>query len=162
MDGDQKFIIEPLTPGQIRAAYPLVRHAATGIDLKTWLRYARPLAAATAGSRRGAITVRRVDSKHPCGIFCYARESDLVHGNVLRAEHFVALDIVNPAEAMAALLGGLDYLSTKLGIRTVRAVVGPGEKNLAAFMLQAGLSTDATIFTKIVLTFDTQIPGTSG
>ena len=147
---DQKFIVGPLTQAQIRAVYPLVRHAGAGIDLKTWLRYARPLVGAGPGARRGAITVRRVASKHPCGLFCYARESDLVHGDVLRAEHFVALDIVNPAEAMAALLGGLDYLSTQLGIRTVRAVVGPGEEGVSTVMRQAGLSTDATIFTKIV------------
>jgi hypothetical protein len=144
------FVVEPLTQGQIRAVYPLLRHAGAGIDLKTWLRYARPLVGAGAGGRRGAITVRRVTNKHPCGLFCYARESDLVHGDVLRAEHFVALDIVNPAEAMAALLGGLDYLGTRFGIRTFRAVVRPGDDDVAAVMRQAGLNTDATIFTKIV------------
>lgn len=155
MDGNSSrnpgFVVTPLRRGQIRSVYPLIRHGGANIDLKTWVRYARPLADAAPGSRRGAITVRRVESKHPCGLFCYAREPDLVHGDVLRAEHFVALDIVNPAEALMALLDGLDYLSSTLGIRIIRAVVKPGDDDVSALMRKAGLSTDATIFSKIVL-----------
>jgi hypothetical protein len=159
----QGFVVEPLKRSQLRAVYPLVQHAGVSIDLKTWLRYARPLAEPHPNARRGAITVRRVQAKLPCGLFCYAREPDLVHGNVLRAEHFVALDIVNPDEALAALLDGLDFLSTQLGIRTVRAVVGPGEEAVTAVMRGAGLSTDAQIFTKILVGHDrAPVPGIAG
>ena len=150
----EKYVVEPLSQGQVRSVYPLIRHAGAGIDLKTWLRYARPLVGAGPGAKRGAITVRRIECKHPCGLFCYVRESDLVHGDVLRAEHFVALDIVNPSEALAALLGGLDYLGNKLGIHTIRAVVSPNDNDVSAVMRQAGLSTDSTIFTRICLASD--------
>jgi hypothetical protein len=154
MGGDARpetdFVVEPLSKGQVRAVYPLVRHAGLGIDLKSWLRYARPLAGAPLGARRGAIVVRRTGQKLPCGLFCYARETDLVHGNVLKAEHFVALDIVNPADVMAALLHGLDVLSTRLGCRTVRSVVNAGEVDLFESLRRAGHTTDATVLCKLV------------
>ncbi len=147
---EREFIVEPLAKGQLLAVYPLVRHAGLGIDLKSWLRYARPLAGAARGARRGAIVARRVASKHPCGLFCYARECDLVHGHVLRAEHFVALDIVNPAEVMAALLDGLEVLSSTMGCRMVRTVVDEESADLVQTLLQAGHRTGATVLFKLL------------
>ena len=98
------FTIELLPPDQIRSAYPLIREALPGLDLVGWLRFARQTAAARRAGRSGIVAARRVGRPYPCGLFCYRIDQDVEQGRVLIAEHFVAVDLLEPAVVLAALV----------------------------------------------------------
>jgi hypothetical protein len=103
-------IIELLERDQIRSVYPLIREAVATIDLSTWLRFARQLAGPRRAGHCGIVTVRREGRTFPCGLFCYRVEEDLKLGKVLTADHFVAVDLLDPGAVLAALVEELDVL----------------------------------------------------
>src|SRR4051794_31507666 len=98
------FIIELLTRDQIRSVYPLVREAVPAIDLATWLHFARQLTGSRRGAQYGIVAARRECRVCPCGLFCYRVEDDLELGKVLIADHFVAVDLLEPAAVLVALV----------------------------------------------------------
>ena len=92
-------IIELLSREQIRSVYPLIREAFATIDLSTWLRFARQLTGPRRAGQCGIVTVRREARTFPCGLFCYRVEDDLKLGKVLTADHFVAVDLLDPGRS---------------------------------------------------------------
>jgi hypothetical protein len=50
------------------------------------------------------IITRRRGGHLPSGLFCYWRERHLATAPALRAEHFIAIDMLNPAVVLTALL----------------------------------------------------------
>src|SRR4051812_22342301 len=123
------FTVEPLSRDQIRAVYPLIREAIRGLSLSAWLRFAQSALGGTnsAGARRnansGIIVARRESHGFPCGLFCYRVDPDPALGKILVAEHFVAVDLLHPADVLAALVEELDALGKRLGCKAVRGIV---------------------------------------
>jgi len=130
------FIVEPLPREQIRAVYPLIREAIPGLSLAAWLRFAQGAmggrtagamggraTAARRGNQSGIIVARRQGHGFPSGLFCYRVDPDPALGKVLVAEHFVAVDLLHPADVLAALVDELDALGKRLGCKAVRSVV---------------------------------------
>jgi hypothetical protein len=117
------FTIDLLSRDQIRSVYPLIREAVVTIDLATWLRFARQL---TEGRM------------FPCGLFCYRVEDDLKLGKVLTADHFVAVDLLDPGAVLSALVGELDVLAKRLGCQAVRSLVHGGAPIVAGGLYAAG------------------------
>ena len=113
------FIVEPLSPSQIHAVFPLIREAMPGIGLKDWVRFART----ATGARRGVMVARRLVRDLPCGLFCYRIQSDPVLGRILAAEHFVAIDLLDPGAVIAALVRELEALGQRFGCSAVRSHV---------------------------------------
>ena len=122
--------IELLAPDQFRSAYPLIREALPGLDLAVWLRFARQTAVARRANRAGIVAARWASRPYPCGLFCYRVDKDLRRGQVLIAEHFVAIDLLEPAAVLAALVAELDRLGPRLGCSAVRSIVHDVESNL--------------------------------
>jgi len=91
------FTTETIAAAQVRAVFPLLREAVPGLDLTTWLRFARSLLRPRR-ARCGIVAVRRSARPLPCGLFLYHCETDLLHGLVLVADHFVAMDVLEPQE----------------------------------------------------------------
>ena len=132
------FIIELLSRDQIRSVYPLIREAVATIDLTTWLRFARQL---TGPRRRRAVRHRDGAARgraFPCGLFCYRVEDDLKLGKVLTADHFVAVDLLDPGAVLAALVEELDVLAKRLGCQAVRSLVHGGAPTVAGGLYAAG------------------------
>lgn len=132
------FIIEVLSRDQIRAVYPLVREAFPTLDLSAWLRFARQLTGARRGGQCGIIAARRESRVFPCGLFCYRVEDDLKLGKVLVADHFVAVDLLDPASVLAALVEELDTLAKRLGCQAVRSLVHGGAPEVQGGLYAAG------------------------
>ena len=136
------FIIEVLSRDQIRSVYPLVREAVPTLDLSSWLRFARQLTGPRRIGQCGIIVARREGRLFPCGLFCYRVEDDLKLGKVLVADHFVAIDLLEPAAVFAALVEELDSLGKRLGCRAVRSLVHGGARELEGGLYAAGHRPD--------------------
>lgn len=136
------FIIEVLSRDQIRAVYPLVREAFPTLDLSGWLRFARQLTGSRRGGQCGIVAARRESRVFPCGLFCYRVEHDLKLGRVLVADHFVAVDLLDPASVLAALVEELDGLAKRLGCQAVRSLVHGGTPDVEDGLQAAGHEPD--------------------
>ena len=132
------FTCQNLLPDQAATVFPLVREAVPGLELRTWLRFARRITNPRRAAESGIIAVRRRARAMPCGLFVYRRDQDLAHGPILVAEHFVAMDLLDPAPAMRALIAGLDALAERLGCTAIRAMVLGQTSDLAAGLREAG------------------------
>ena len=120
------FTVEPLARDQIHAVYPLIREAIPGLSLASWLRFARGTTGQKRNIQAGVMVARRDGRDFPSGLFCYRVERDPALEKILVAEHFVALDLLHPADVIDALVGALDGLGKRLGCHAVRSVVhGP-------------------------------------
>lgn len=127
-----------LSPDEAATVFPLVREAIPGLDLRAWLRYARRASAPRRAEREGIIVVVRQPRQLPCGLFVYRCEPELGRGMVLVAEHFVALDLLDPTPVMRALVEELDALARRLGCRAIRAVVLSQASSIAMRLRDAG------------------------
>jgi hypothetical protein len=131
-------IVELLSRDQIRSVFPLIREAAATIDLSTWMRFARQLTAPRRAGQCGIVTARRESRTFPCGLFCFRVEDDLTLGKVLTADHFVAVDLLDPDAVLAALVQELDVLAKRLGCAAVRSLVHGGAPTVAGGLYAAG------------------------
>jgi hypothetical protein len=136
--------IELLGPDQIRSAYPLIREAG-------WLRFARQTAAARRSGRAGIVAARRASRPYPCGLFCYRVNQDIEQGKVLIAEHFVAVDLLEPAAVLAALVAELDRLGAGLGCNAVRSIVHGTAAEVSGGLTKAGHIAAGTLLFKPLL-----------
>src|SRR6516165_9315194 len=136
------FIIEVLSRDQIRSVYPLVREAFPTLDLAAWLRFARQLTGPRRGGQCGIIAARREGRAFPSGLFCYRVEDDLKLGKVLIADHFVAVDLLEPGAVLTALVEELDGLAKRLGCQAVRSLVHGGAPDVADDLYAAGHRPD--------------------
>jgi hypothetical protein len=130
------FTCQDLLPDQAATVFPLMREAVPGLDLKTWLRFAKQVTNPRRAAPAGIIVVRRRARSMPCGLFVYHRDRDLAHGPILVVEHFVAVDLLDPEPVMRALIDGLDALAGRLGCTAIRAMV-LGQTSLVAAGLRA-------------------------
>jgi hypothetical protein len=117
------FSVEPLARDQIRAVYPLIREAISGLSLSAWLRFAQSATSARRGGQAGIIVARRKGHDFPSGLFCYRVDPDPALGKILVAEHFVAVDLLHPDDVLAALVAELDALGERLECKAVRSIV---------------------------------------
>ena len=118
--------------------FPLVREAIARVTLRDWLRFAKRAANPRRAQHEGIIVVVRQPRALPCGLFVYRRENDLTRGAVLVAEHFVAVDVLDPAPVMAALVAELDTLARRLGCTAIRAMVLSSHSLVARGLRAAG------------------------
>ena len=140
------FIIGVLSRDDIRAVYPLVREAVPTLDLPTWQRFARQLTGPRRGEQYGIVSARREGRAFPCGLFCYRVEDDLKLGKVLVADHFVAVDLLDPGAVLSALVEQLDALAKRLGCVAVRSLVHGGVPEVADSLDAAGHRPEGAAF----------------
>jgi len=131
-------IVEVLSREQLAAVYPLVREAVPALSLASWLRYARPLTGSRRAGQCGIVAARREGRAFPCGLFCYRVDEDLALGRVLVADHFVAVDLLDPGAVLAALVEQLDVLAQRLGCKAMRSLVHGGAPEVADSLDAAG------------------------
>ena len=56
------------------------------------------------GEQCGIVAASRKGRTFPSGLFCYRVEDDLTLGRVIVADHFVAVDLLDPGAVLAALV----------------------------------------------------------
>jgi hypothetical protein len=140
-----------VTPDQLHAVFPLVREAVPGLTLRAWVAFARPLATPRRAAQAGIVAVRRVPRPLPCGLFLYRRETDLAHGPILATEYFVAVDVLDPAPVVRALIEEMDGLARRFGCTGIRALVRDRNAAVQAGLRGAGLRADGATLWKRLL-----------
>lgn len=146
----QAFIVAPLTAAEFHPAYPLIRAVAPRVSLAEWLRFARRATARGRSRQEGVTTVRHEGRRHPCGLCCWRRDLDLESGQVLTAEHIIAVDMLDPAPAIDALTVELERLAGRLGCASIRSVLHPDARIVAERLRQGGHQPAATLLSKPV------------
>ncbi len=146
-----EFTCDNLAPGEAATVFALMREAVSGLELKTWLRFARRVNTPRRAAQCGIVVVRRVARPMACGLFVWRREDDLAHGPTLIAEHIVALDLLDPAPVMRALIDELDRLAKEFGCCAIRAMVLGQESLVATGLRDAGHRTEGATLWKQLL-----------
>ncbi len=145
------FVLGELSREQIRAVYPLIREVVPTLDLASWVRFARQLTTPRRGGQSGIVVARREGRMFPCGLFCYQVGTDLERGKVLIADHFVAVDLLDPGAVLAALVDELDALAKRLGCQAVRSLVHSGRPDITDGLFAAGHRPEASLLLKTLL-----------
>jgi hypothetical protein len=100
-------LVEPITPGDVRPLFPLMRAVEPNLQLSAWLGYSRRMTKAKAGARAGIMVARRRGHSLPCGAVHYRLDRNLRYGQLLTAEHFIAIDLLYPHAVLVALFDRL-------------------------------------------------------
>jgi hypothetical protein len=137
--------VQMLAPDQVRSVYPLIRQAVPTLDLAGWQRFARTVIHPRRPELGGIVVATRPPRPFPCGLFCYRQEQDLTRGKVLVAEHFVALDLLEPDLVLAALVNELDTLARRFGCAAVRSVVHGSAPDVAGGLAAAGHQPETSL-----------------
>jgi hypothetical protein len=144
----QNFIVQPLARHQIGATYPLIREALPDLDLAAWMRLARRLTDPRRATQSGILVVRRDVRRYPCGLFHYHKEQDLQYGQVLVANHFVALDLLDQRPVAMALADALERLALTLECKAIRSVLHAGSADMARELTLAGHTLEGATLCK--------------
>lgn len=134
----QSFIVEPLAKHQIAAAFPLIREALPKLDITSWTRLARRVTDPRRARQHGILVARRAKRQHASGLLYYRRELDLQHGCILVADHFIAIDLLDPRPVLAALIEALERLAYNIECTAIRSVVHASSTEIAQELFSAG------------------------
>lgn len=140
------FTVGPMDVKDARAVFPLIREAIPTLDLSAWLRFARQVTTGRPAAPAGIVVAKRTGRSFPCGLFCYRVEQDLERGRTLTADHFVAVDLLEPAAVLDALVHELDALAARLRCTAVRGIVHGRQAALAGELSAAGHALEASLF----------------
>jgi hypothetical protein len=141
-------LVEPITQGDIRPLFPLMRAVDPELNLSHALRYSRRLTRSKAGARAGMMVARRRGHKLPCGAVHYRLDRNLRYGQMLTAEHFIAIDLLYPHAVLAALFEALDEVATACGCNAMRSILHDSRADLLDKLGVAGHRRDGMTLTK--------------
>jgi hypothetical protein len=141
------FEVSRLAGEEARLVYPLIRESEPGVALDTWLSFVRRTASPRA-RRTGIMVATRKSQRFPSGLFCYRCHEDLALGHVVTADYFVAVDILDPAPVVSAMVLALERLGVTLECHAVRSVVHRRADVLTDCLRTSGHRVEATNFVK--------------
>ena len=144
------FVVEELTADNIALAYPLIRQVAPALDLRHWTRFARQTAEAKRPRASGILVVRRPPRPFPCGMVCYRRDRDPAYHDVLTAEYFVAMDLLDSAGALEALVAELDKAARRLGCGAIRSLLQGADPGVTAGLRAADHVPEGKLLVKVL------------
>ena len=142
------FVVSTLPDQQVSFALPLLRAQLPELDLHRLRQFAFRLGEAGGPRRAGMLGVWRQGREFPCGIVCYRVLEDLAAGEVLLAEHFVAMDLLDPDAVMAALIAEVEALALRMGCAGVRSIVHGPTRTVMARLLAAGYQAEGLLMSK--------------
>jgi hypothetical protein len=142
-----EFQVSRLVGGEARLVYPLIRESEPNVALDTWLSFARRTGSPRA-RRTGIMVATRTGQRFPSGLFCYRCHEDLALGNVVTADYFVAIDILDPAPVVGAMVTALEKLGERMACHAVRSVVHRRADVLSDCLRISGHRVEATNFVK--------------
>ena len=143
-----ELIIEPLRPDQIRLLYPLLREQEAKVELDAWISFARRIIGNPKRLNEGIIVASWAPRRYPCGMVCYRRDNDMELGSVLTAEHFIAVDLIDPSRVLMAMAAELDRIAADLGCGAVRSIIHSEDGDLITRLTDAGHRPQALAFFK--------------
>jgi hypothetical protein len=117
----RKLNVSLMTPQEVDRAFALIRTVCPQAELDSWRRFARQRIA-LEGSRTGILVV---ENEQACivGIGAYQLSEDLLHGTVLTADQFCAIDIVDQPNVARALESGIEKIARRHGCAAVHTTI---------------------------------------
>jgi len=106
----RQLTIRPLTVEDVARAFPLVRTSFPEITLEAWRRFAEDILRPETPTRGGFLTVL-CEQGYIAGLCNYRIEPDLLHGQALAVDLFVAYDLFDRSTIAAALAEGLERMA---------------------------------------------------
>lgn len=151
----RKLNVSLMSAEDIDQAYPLIRTLCPSAELEGWRRFARQRLSPDIEVGTGILAVR---NEQGCivGIGAYQITCDLLHGPILLADHFCALDIVDPANVARALEGGIERVARRHGCSAVHTTVassdGQGDSWLCGILHERGHRVEGLHMCKLIPT----------
>jgi hypothetical protein len=142
-----QFHVHPLSGEDARSAYPLIREVEPEVALLTWLTFVRRVTRPGAG-RMGIMVATRAGQRFPSGLFCYRCHADLVLGTVVTADYFVAVDMLDPAPVVGAMVSELEVLGERLKCDAVCSIVHSRAEAFGGCLQASGHQMKAKRFIK--------------
>ena len=149
----RKLNVSLLVAEEVDHAFPLIRTICPAAGLDAWRQFALHRLSAGSGSGTGILIVR---NEQDCivGIGAFQLTHDLLHGPILFADHFCALDIVDEATIARALESGLEKIARHHGCTAVHtSIASPGSKDdgwLCSVLYERGHRVEALQMCKLV------------
>lgn len=141
------FTTEEIRPADIRPAYALMRSAVPSLTLAAWTRFARRAAAPRKAGSSGILVVRGARA-YPVGLVCWQVADGLDGSATLRADEFVALELLEARPITAALVRGLETLAGRLGCNEVESVLHGADATVPAWFEREGYRHAGTVYRK--------------
>lgn len=135
----------PIRPHEIAQALPLVQPLMPGLDLDRWKDFAQLLL--NGSPERGIDVVHNVQG-YLVALVAYRVVHDLRHGRVLRAEQFVALDLILPKGAARALAEAMELRARSLGCTGILTNLETKQCSTLDLLRGAGHRNHATVLFK--------------
>lgn len=123
----RKLNVSLLSHEEVDHAFPLIRAVCPEADLEGWRRFASVRIAKQPDNGTGILIVR---NEQDCivGIGAFQLSYDMVHGPILFADPFCALDIVDQANVARALESGIEKIARRHGCSAVHTAVASSGK----------------------------------
>ncbi|GAB4353611.1 MAG: hypothetical protein Kow00114_02870 [Kiloniellaceae bacterium] len=118
----RKLNVSLLSPSEVDHAFPLIRTACPAADLEAWRRFAAQRLAAGSTSGTGILIVRN-EQNCIVGIAAFQLSHDLLHGPILHADPFCAVDFIDQANVARALEGGIEKIARRHGCTAVHTTI---------------------------------------
>jgi hypothetical protein len=114
----RQLTLKNLTADEVAQAYPLIRTSFPEVTLEAWRRFVDALVRPQSPPRGGFLTVL-CEQGYIAGLCSYRIEPDLLHGQVLAVDLFVAYDLFDRSAIAAALAEGLERTARDNGCQAV-------------------------------------------
>ncbi|TAD88463.1 MAG: hypothetical protein EAZ99_13770 [Alphaproteobacteria bacterium] len=143
-----------LEAGQIAQVFPLVRARLPGIDLPRWRRHAstrvRKVEAEGRPARpspiRQGIVVAWSERGYACGLAEFRIHNDLGHGRTLAVDQVMAIDLLDPAVVVHALVRDLRVIAAENGCAALHLRAAANDENAARALGAEGFVPDDALF----------------
>jgi hypothetical protein len=150
----RKLNVNLMSVEEIDQAFPLVRTLCPAAELEGWRRFARQRLSPDTQLGTGILIVR---NEQGCivGLGAYTVTCDLLHGPILLADHFCALDIIDPENVARALEGGIERTARRHGCTAVHTTVasdGQDDGWLCAVLHERGHRVEGLHMCKLIPT----------
>ncbi len=122
----RKLNVSLLTQAEVDLAFPLIRTICPDADLEAWRRFAGQRLARGSENGTGILIVRN-EQNCIVAVAAFLLSHDLLHGPILLADHFGALDIVDQGNVARALEAGLEKIARRHGCTAVHTNISSTE-----------------------------------
>lgn len=140
--------VEPLTAERIREVFPLVRESVPQVRLREWTRFARTLTKSRSRDHAGIRIATARGNCYPSGLYCYRVETRLLSGNILVADHFVAIDMLDARPVLDRLITDLESLAVRFDCTELRSIIQHRSVQSAQPLFAAGYHPQGMVFGK--------------
>ena len=123
----RKLNVSLLLPEEVDQAFPLIRTICPDADLDAWRSFANQRLAQGSSNGNGILIVRN-EQNCIVAVAAFLLSHDLLHGPVLLADHFGALDIVDQGNVARALEAGLEKIARRHSCTAVHTNIATTEK----------------------------------